>query len=87
MPARAIQGVAFESLQDLRSQLAPKGLLTQDMPSCPTWRTWPSRRGVLTLAEQTVDALLQEQTRQRMIDGAARACWSAATAGSPRRPG
>ncbi len=68
VPARAIQGITFDSLADLRSQLTTKGLLTRDLPVMSDLADLSEPGGVLTLAEQTVDALLQEQTPRGMTE-------------------
>lgn len=68
VPARAIQGIRFDSLDDLRSQLATSGLLTRDLPVMSDLADLSEPVGVLTLAEQAVDALLREPTPRGMTE-------------------
>lgn len=60
VPGRALAGVRFSSLQDLRGQLAARGLLTQDIAVLSDVADLSQPDGVLALAEQTVDALSQD---------------------------
>ncbi len=84
VPARALQGLTFTTLGELRSQLATRGLLTQDLPVATDMADLAEPAGVLTLAEQSVDALLEVPppglTEVRPGVFAGRSCRIAATA-------
>ncbi len=58
VPGRALQGVPFESLADLRNRLAGRGLLTRDLPVPSDVADLTTPAGVLALAEQALDVLL-----------------------------
>jgi lipopolysaccharide/colanic/teichoic acid biosynthesis glycosyltransferase len=68
VPAMALQGISFDSLGDLRSQLATRGLLTHDLPVMSDLADLTDPAGVLTMAEQVADSLLHKQTLPGMVE-------------------